>query len=467
MNIVIFGTGYVGLTTGTALAYLGHLVTCVDIDEKKIAALRGGSVPIFEPSLGELMKLARENLSFSTRPEEALQDADVVFLAVGTPSSANGHGQADLSAVCAAATSIGENLRDGFTVVVNKSTVPIGSGNWVESIIADAHSSEDPHRLFTVASNPEFLREGTAIRDILYPDRVVVGSANPAAQAILRELYQPILDQSFEAPLFLPRPKGMSLAPFIATDVASAELIKYASNAFLSVKISFINEIGALAERVGADVTQIALGMGLDSRIGPHFLQAGLGWGGSCFGKDSAALVATAQEYGLEMPIVTAARSINYDLREEVVRRLLGELKILKGRTIGILGLAFKPNTDDLRDAPALDIAERLIERGARVRAHDPVALPNARAKYADSGIHFCDTPEDVVLHSSAVVLATDWPQYRELPWSLLGSSLSDPVILDGRNFLGGDAMAAAGFRYIGLGCQPRDGRPLQRGYVA
>jgi UDPglucose 6-dehydrogenase len=465
MKIAICGTGYVGLTTGAALAFLGHDVVCIDIDEGKVNALDSGIIPIYEPGLADLIKLANSHLRFSTNLESALPDAEVVFLAVGTPSSANG--QPDLSAVYAAATSVGTHLGAGFTVVVNKSTVPIGSGNWVESIIADAYQGSDARSSFTVASNPEFLREGSAIADILYPDRVVIGTQNARAAEVLYSLYRPILEQSFTAPAFLPRPENLTAVPLIGTDLASAELIKYASNAFLSLKISFINEIGSLAECVGADITQIARGIGLDSRIGPRFLQAGLGWGGSCFGKDSAALIATGQEYGLKMQIVEAARTVNYGQREGVIRRLLSELKILKGRTIGILGLAFKPDTDDLRDAPALDVAAFLIERGARVKAHDPVALANARAMYDGMGIQFCDSPEDVIVDSDAVVLATDWPQYRDLPWKALGKKSSGTVLLDGRNFLDAKRLTSAGFVYIGIGRQPVLSSPASRGFVA
>jgi UDPglucose 6-dehydrogenase len=466
MNIVICGTGYVGLTTGSALAFLGHNVVCVDIDESKVEALRAGIVPIYEPGLPELITLANSHLQFSTEIEPVLPHADVVFLAVGTPSTANG--QPDLSAVYAAATAIGQNLGSGYTVVVNKSTVPIGSGNWVESIITDAYTGPDARAAFTVASNPEFLREGSAIADILYPDRVVFGTQDERAAEVLYTLYRPILEQSFTAPAFLPRPPSLNAVPLLGTDLASAELIKYASNAFLSLKVSFINEIGTLAECVGADITQIARGIGLDSRIGSRFLQSGLGWGGSCFGKDSAALIATGQEYGLSMPIVEAARAVNYGQREAVVRKLLAELKILKGRTIGILGLAFKPDTDDLRDAPALDVASFLLDRGARVKAHDPVALENAKAKCSDSGMQFCDTAEEVILNSDAVVLATDWPEYRNLPWKALGKECGGTVLLDARNFLDPERLVNAGFRYIGMGRQPVEWRRVTaRGYVA
>jgi len=337
---------------------------------------------------------------------------------------------------------------------VNKSTVPIGSGNWVESLIRESYEQrrdKPPFGQFAVASNPEFLREGTALHDSLYPDRVVIGADVPRALELLYTLYRPILDQTFSAPTFLPRPEELGAVPLISTDLASAELIKYAANAFLALKISYINEIGRLAEKVGADITQVAKGIGLDARIGTRFLQAGLGWGGSCFGKDTAALISTAAEYGLSMPIVQAAREINRCQREHIIEKLLGELKILKGRTIGLLGLAFKPHTDDLREAPAFDIAQRLIERGAKVKAHDPVALPRARLEHANSSIDFCDDAELVAKGADAMVLVTDWPQYRDLNWEDLVGTMRHPLVLDGRQFLDRARLARAGFRYVGL----------------
>ncbi len=321
-----------------------------------------------------------------------LDQAEVVFITVGTPSNADG--SPDLRFVRQVAQSIGAHLGgadqgQGFTVIVNKSTVPIGSGNWVGSLVRDAYEGAHGHRpdgRFAVASNPEFLREGAAVHDSLYPDRIVLGSDDERAINVLTHLYRPLLNQDFRAPRFAPRPDDLIAVPLVTTDIASAELIKYAANAFLALKISYINEIGQVAGRVGADITQIARGIGLDDRIGSRFLQAGIGWGGSCFGKDTAGLIATASEYGLQMPIVQAARQVNYRQREWVVEQLLGELKILKGRTVALLGLAFKPDTDDLRDAPALDIARRLIERKVKVKAHDPIALERAKELYPGFG---------------------------------------------------------------------------------
>jgi UDPglucose 6-dehydrogenase len=339
-----------------------------------------------------------------------------------------------------------------FTVVVNKSTVPIGSGNWVGSLLRDA-SEQRPGGVpgFAVASNPEFLREGSALHDSLYPDRIVIGADEPRALEVLYTLYRPILDQTFPAPTYLPRPEDVSAIPLVSTDLASAELIKYAANAFLALKISFINEIGLVAERVGANITEVGRGIGLDSRIGPRFLNAGIGWGGSCFGKDTAALIATAGEYGLHMPIVEAARKINDRQRDRVVEKLLHELKILKGRTIGLLGLAFKPNTDDLREAPAIEIAQMLIDRGVRVKAHDPIAAGRFQKEHGRMGVSVCDSPEEVADGCDALVLITEWNDYRELNWEAVAKRMRNPLVLDGRHALDHDKLARAGLRYVGI----------------
>ncbi|HEY4361012.1 MAG TPA: UDP-glucose/GDP-mannose dehydrogenase family protein [Bryobacteraceae bacterium] len=453
MNVAILGTGYVGLTTGACLAYLGHDVVCVDSDPHKVEMLQQGRVPFFEPHLPELVSDAREHLRFTSDYAQAIPSAQVVFIAVGTPTGNNG--APDLRYLESAARGVGENLGGHFTVIVNKSTVPIGSGNWVESLVRDAfqkrNGSAPKGGRFAVASNPEFLREGSALADSLYPDRVVVGADDPQTSEVLYTLYRPILEQTFSAPSYLLRRDDTTAVPLISTDLASAELIKYAANAFLSLKISYINEIGQLAEKVGADITQVAKGMGLDARIGTRFLQAGVGWGGSCFGKDCMALVSTAGEYGLEMPIVEAAQKVNRRQRQRVIEKLLGELKILKGRTIGLLGLAFKPNTDDLRDAPALEIAKRLIERGARVKAHDPVAMESFRKHYPDSGVVCCESPEEVAQECDALVLVTEWPQYRELNWEQVAKSMRSAILLDGRHVLDRARLTRDGFRYVGI----------------
>jgi len=452
MKVAVIGAGYVGLTTALSLAYVGHEVVGVDLDTDKVARLNRGELPFYEPHAKEMLALVRERLRFTARYEEGVPQAEVISIAVGTPSIPDG--APDLSQVRSAAQAIGRHLGEGFTVVVNKSTVPVGSGNYVEALVRrafqEAHGGEPDGRL-AVASNPEFLREGQALYDSLYPDRIVVGAEDRRAIEVLRELYEPILEQSFAPPPFLPRPERMGAVPFLTTDLASAELIKYGANAFLALKISFINELARLAEKVGADIREVARGIGLDHRIGPRFLQAGLGWGGSCFPKDTAALLAMGREYGLSLGITEAARKVNEDQRRWAVDKLLAELKTLKGRTIALLGLAFKANTDDLRESPALELARLLLDRGAFLRAHDPVALPRAR-KEVSLPLEYAETPEEALRGADAVVLATDWPLYRTWPWQELKPLLRTPLVLDARNFLDGKALADLGYRYLGMG---------------
>ncbi len=394
MRVCIIGTGYVGLSTGVCLAYLGHEVQCLDIDKQKIAALRNGILPIYEPGLEELFR-EKKNLNFTSEPAVAMRGAEVIFITVGTPSLPDGH--PDLRHIYAAAEMAGRHLGEGFTVIVGKSTVPIGTNRQIEKIMRDAFRKSHLGRLeesFAVASNPEFLRQGSAIHDSLYPDRIILGSDSQEALDRLERLYRPIIHQQFEPPEFLPRPAGCGKVAVVTTDLATAEIIKYAANAFLAMKISFANELAEFTEVVNADIIQVIKGVGLDRRIGTQFLQAGLGWGGSCFGKDTAALVASSREQGLDMSIIAAARNVNYSQRERMVAKLVRELGTVQDKTVGLLGLAFKPHTDDLRDAPALDIARRLLNRGACVRAHDPVAINRARRGRLASGIEFCSSVE-------------------------------------------------------------------------
>jgi UDPglucose 6-dehydrogenase len=450
MNVAIIGTGYVGLTTGVCLAYVGHSVTCLDADRAKVQSLCSGKIPIYEPYLDDLLSVARATLKFTTSYAEAIPQADVIFIAVGTPSTPSG--SPDLQYLSQAAESIGEHLGSEFSVIVNKSTVPIGSGNWVGSLIRASVAKRlgrKASEVFAVASNPEFLREGVAIGDTLYPDRIVIGSDEARALEVLYTLYRPIVDQTFLAPPFLPRPEGKAAVPLVSTDLASAELIKYAANAFLALKISFINEVGRVAERVGADIAEVARGIGLDSRIGPRFLSAGLGWGGSCFGKDTAALISTATEYGLTLPIVEAARQVNWLQRDRIIEKLQSELKILKGRTVAVLGLAFKPNTDDLRDAPAIAIAEKLIGRGAFVKAHDPIAMERFNREYGDMGVQLCESIDETLLDCDAVILATEWSDYQDLDWDRLAKAMRGDVVVDGRLALDPPRLKNAGLRYI------------------
>jgi UDPglucose 6-dehydrogenase len=452
MKTAIIGTGYVGLTTGVALAFLGHEVTCLDVDAHKVEELKKGKSPIYEPHLDDLMKVASQNLRFTVDPVEALKNAEVIFIAVGTPSLPDGN--PNLSYLKSAAQAIGHSISSPFVVIVNKSTVPIGSGNWVESLVRDAYRAQNAEKKseFVVASNPEFLREGSALSDMLYADRVVVGSDETRALDVLRKLYQPLLEQTFEAPSFLPRPEGFRAVHFLTSDLQSAELIKYAANAFLALKISFINEIAELSEKVGADIHHVARGIGLDSRIGNRFLQAGIGWGGSCFGKDTAALISTGKEYGLSMPITQAARDVNSRQRARMIEILMNELKILKGRKIGILGLAFKPFTDDLRDAPAYELASKLVERGAKVVGYDPVAMTRAKREWSELELEYSENAHSVFSEADAVLLVTEWPEFKMLPFSECAKLMKNKFILDGRGQMDKEAMKNAGIKLITLG---------------
>jgi UDPglucose 6-dehydrogenase len=482
LEVCVIGAGYVGLVTGTCLAYLGRAVTCVDIDERKIEMLREGQSTIYEPGLPALTAqgVQRGFLNFTTDFAAAISRAEVIFIAVGTPPQASG--KPNLAAVEAVAHAIGRSL-DGARrrIIVNKSTVPIGSGNWVEMLIkeglgdnpafrrelASAAQTETAERRFTgsrslpgikaeelflVASNPEFLREGSAVHDTLYPDRIVIGATDNYATARLRELYKPIIEQTFTPPASTPRPPAFTAVPVVTTDLASAEMIKYAANAFLATKISFANEIANICERVGADVKEVVRGFGLDNRIGPRFLNAGVGWGGSCFGKDVAALIDIATEYSYDPSLLRSTIDVNRRQRQVAVQKLQETLKIIKGRTIGLLGLAFKPETDDLRDAPALEIARQLISMGAHVKAYDPVAMPACQAAYPELKIEYAEDPVALADECDALIVVTEWEEFQSLDLDALGAVMHTKVIIDGRNVLDREAVEAAGFKYRGIG---------------
>jgi UDPglucose 6-dehydrogenase len=455
LKVAIIGTGYVGLTTGVSLAFLGHTVTATDKDERKIQALRRGKGPIHEPGLEQLLHLARNRITFTSDTRTAVAQADVILIAVGTPSRENG--RADTQYVEAAAGEVASGLLPGrsYTIIV-KSTVPIGTNRRVHHVIQEVLSRREGAGSIEVdvASNPEFLREGTALHDMLYPDRIVVGTDDPRSTDVLRRLYRPILEQTFDPPPALPRPTPYALPPLVTTDPVSAEMTKYAANAFLAMKISFINEIAGICERVGADVTEVARGIGLDPRIGPWFLQAGLGWGGSCFPKDTNALIAMGEELSQPMRLVDASRAVNVQQRMRAVEKLQDALKGVRGRVVGILGLAFKPGTDDLREAPALDLIRLLIEREAHVRVHDPVALAAARAALGGLAIEYSSDPYELALGADALLLATEWPEYHRLDLRRLAASMRTPLLLDGRNLFDPAVARAAGFTYIGVGRQ-------------
>src|SRR5918998_951494 len=415
-DVGVVGTGYVGLATGACLAYVGHRVTCLDNNQERVAGLREGRVPFYEPGLEELIAKSAGRLQFagSERLTEVIRGSDVLFVAVGTPQG--GDGSADLSNVADVARAIGRALahstpREVPLVVVNKSTVPVGSAYYVSTLVDDGIVEAGGEGAeFRVASNPEFLREGSAVHDSLFPDRVVVGTDSREALDALRTLYTPIVEQSFPTE-WDPRPKVA--VPFVTTDLASAEMIKYASNAFLATKISFINEISNLCELVGADVTQVAYGVGLDDRIGSRFLSAGIGWGGSCLPKDLSALRAVAREYEHETPLLEAAVSVNDKQRKRVVGKLQRELHTLKGKRVALLGLSFKPNTDDLRGAPSLEVARALDSMGARVVGYDPVA-GKAAAKLAPD-IQAVFDPYEALRGTHAAVVVTEWEEVRGL----------------------------------------------------
>lgn len=451
MKVAIIGCGYVGLTTGVALAYLGHQVTGIDKDPDKLELLLQKKSPIHEQGLEELLTETGSRLTFTDNTVRAVAEAELIMIAVGTPQKANG--EANTYYVEEAAREVAMGLQEGRTyTLVIKSTVPIGSNRRVAHVVRRVLAERGVQARVNLAANPEFLREGMALRDTFYPDRIVVGAESPEAIEALRRLYRPLLEQTFEPPVFLPRPEGYELPPLITTDPTSAEMTKYAANAFLAVKISFINEIAGLCDKVGADVTEVARSMGLDPRIGPRFLAAGLGWGGSCFPKDTAALLAVGAEYGYTMPIVQAAREVNARQRQHILEKLQAALKVLRGRIIGVLGLAFKPNTDDVRESPALEIIRLLIDRGAHVQAHDPVAVSKAREVLKRMEVEFKASPYQVADGADAVLVATEWDEYRTLDLKELSRRMHTPILVDGRNIYRPEEARAAGLLYMGVG---------------
>jgi len=453
MRVTVVGTGYVGTVTGACLAFLGHRVTCVDTDQSKVDRLRRGDPVIYEPGLAELLALALEcgGIDFRTDATEPARDSDAIFIAVGTPPLPSG--ESNLAYLEAAARGIGAAMDSSrYRVVINKSTVPVGSGNLVGALIREGVPASGGRIEFSVASNPEFLREGSAIHDSLYPDRIVLGTEDDRSLSLLRELYKPLAEQKFAPPPFAPRPRHVTGVPLVTTSLTSAEMIKYSANAFLAMKIGFANEIANICERVGAEVTEVMTGIGLDSRIGTGFLNAGIGWGGSCFGKDISSLLHTAAEYGYHPNLLDATMAVNRLQRQVVIQKLQEKLFILKGRTIALLGLAFKPNTDDLRDAPSIQIAEKLIRLGARVRVFDPVAMKACQEQYPELRVHYCSSVVHAAENADAVLLVTEWPEFATLDLADLATRMKTPVLVDGRNLFNPEAARAAGFDYAGVG---------------
>ncbi|NET01087.1 MAG: UDP-glucose/GDP-mannose dehydrogenase family protein [Sphaerospermopsis sp. SIO1G1] len=454
MRVCVIGTGYVGLVTGVCLAHSGHDVICIDNNEEKVKLMKSGQSPIFEPGLSEIMQssINAGKIHFSSDLAAGVAHGEILFIAVGTPPLPNG--ESDTRYVEAVARGIGANLNGGYKVIVNKSTVPIGSGDWVRMIVLDGHaerqqsSGEKASEIatqFDVVSNPEFLREGSAIYDTFNPDRIVLGGNSEQAIGMMKELYAPIVERKLADNQSLPP------VPVLVTDLSSAEMIKYAANAFLATKISFINEVANICDRVGADVNQVAKGIGLDSRIGNKFLQAGIGWGGSCFPKDVSALIHTADDYGYEAQLLKSAVSVNERQRLIALEKLQQALKILKGKTVGLLGLTFKPDTDDLRDAPALNLIEQLNRLGAKVKAYDPI-ISQTGMRHGLSGVLVETDAERLADSCDALVLVTDWQQFKNLDYAKMAKLMNHPVIIDGRNFLDPTEMVKAGFQYIGVG---------------
>ena len=433
MNIVVIGTGYVGLVSGACFSEFGFTVTCVDKDASKIAALKQGIIPIYEPGLDDLVKRNHNagRLTFTTDLGPAVQDADAVFIAVGTPTR-RGDGHADLSFVFAAAEEVAAHLT-GYTVVVTKSTVPVGTGNQVEQVIRKANASAD----FDIASNPEFLREGSAIGDFMRPDRVVVGVRNDRAKDVMRQLYRPLY---------------LIEKPVLFTDLETAELIKYAANAFLAVKISYINQMADLCEKVGANVHDVAKGMGLDNRIGSKFLHPGPGYGGSCFPKDTLALVKTAESYNSPVSIVSEVVAYNqarkYAMADRVQNAFSGDVK---GRKIAVLGLAFKPETDDMRESPSIEIITTLSEAGAQISAYDPAAMEEAKHLLPDT-ISFADSAQDCLEGADGAVVVTEWNEFRALTPHLFAQLMAGNVLVDLRNIYEPEQMHEVGLTYLSIG---------------
>jgi UDPglucose 6-dehydrogenase len=432
MRIAIVGAGYVGLVSGACFADFGHQVTCVDKDASKISALQRGKIPIFEPDLERLVQSNVKNgrLDFDTDLAGPVREADAVFIAVGTPSR-RGDGHADLSYVYAASREIAAAV-DGFTVVITKSTVPVGTGDEVERLIRETNPSAD----VAVASNPEFLREGAAIRDFKIPDRIVVGTHDERARKVISEIYRPLY---------------LNKAPVIFTSRRTAELIKYAANAFLATKITFINEIADLAEKVGADVQEIARGIGLDNRIGSKFLHAGPGFGGSCFPKDTRALIKTAQDHEAPMRIVEAVLAVNENRKRAMARKVASVFGgTLRGKTISVLGLTFKPNTDDMRESPSIPLITALQDLGAKIRAYDPEGMEQSKTELSE--ICYCDGPYSCADGADALVIVTEWEQFRALDLDRLKRTMARPIIIDLRNIYEPQDVIAHGFRYESIG---------------
>jgi UDPglucose 6-dehydrogenase len=430
MKIAVFGTGYVGLVSGTCFAELGNDVVCVDIDKEKIEMLKKGKSPIYEPGLSEMLTRNQEEkrLIFTTNAEKAIQENDIILICVGTPQKEDG--EANLQYIFNVAETVGKHM-NGYKVVATKSTVPVGTNYKIKDII-----SEITNEKFDVASIPEFLKEGTALKDFMNPDRIVIGTESKQAKEMLHELMQP-LERIYQ--------------PIVHTDIRSAEMIKYTANSFLAMKISFINEIANLCEKVGADISEVYKGIALDKRIGHRFLQSGIGYGGSCFPKDVRALIKTGEFHGSDLFMLEAVDKVNKRQRYVVIEKLRRILGDLEGKTVAVLGLAFKPKTDDIREAPAIDIIHRLKSMGAEIRAFDPIAQENTE-KVMNGTIHYAEDMYEALEGADAVVIATQWDEFKSLNRTKMRSLMNQPVIIDGRNILDKELFLKDGFVYEGIG---------------
>jgi len=444
MNICVIGTGYVGLVTGACFAELGHNVWCVDIDEEKVEALNKGIIPIYEPDLDKLVKtnFVAGRLSFTTSISEALTDSLFVFIAVATPPGEDG--SADLSQVLGVAREIGKSMNE-YKIIVDKSTVPVGTAKRVKEIIKEVIVERSADLEFDVVSNPEFLKEGAAIEDFMHPDRIVVGVDNQKSAELMRELYQPLIQKGYQ---------------LITIDVLSAEMTKYAANAMLATRISFMNEIARICDAAGADVEMVRRGIGSDTRIGPKFLQAGIGYGGSCFPKDVKALIQTAAELGVEPKILEAVETVNNKQKTRLVEMITDRFgKNLAGLVFAVWGLAFKPCTDDMREAPSIEIINNLRNRGAYIQVHDPVAMSTAKALLGDESIIYLNDKYDALQNAVALLVVTEWGEYREPDYETLRNKLNDPIVFDGRNIYDPMTMKQQSFEYYAIG---RNGTSIQ-----
>ncbi len=436
MNVAVIGSGYVGLVTGTCLAEIGHCVICIDNDEKKIETLKRGEIPIYEPQLEELIRknMDKERLSFSTSIKEGVSTAQVIFIAVGTPPRANG--EADLSSVEKVCTQIARSMKE-YRLIVEKSTVPVQTGQWIKRLFETHNDSSD----FDIASNPEFLREGTAVHDFLNPDRIVIGVETERAASILKELYSPIINRES---------RGSHPVPLMITDLETAELIKHASNSFLTTKISFINAVADICERTGADIEKVVEGMGYDPRIGASFLKAGIGFGGFCFPKDLQAFIRIAEKLNYDFALLKEVEKINKNRPKILLDKIEKALGTVEGKTIGILGLAFKPNTDDIRLAPSIEIISLLQKKKAQIKVYDPVAMD--KAKEILRSVEYGRDPYEVARGSNALVIVTEWEEFKRIDLERIRNLMVNPLIVDGRNIYEPEKMKKLGFIYESIG---------------